>query len=289
MTSNIASFQIYAAAALGVVVTPATFTSGLTLQTDGANPLNFATNSTNVGIISGAGLWTIGAASGTAFHVVNGRGWNMTCVSSGTTAYVFLNNTSNSANSSAAMDCTVAGSLAGDAFFAANVSGVTSWAWGCDNSASDAWVLSNNAALGTSNAISIAATTLAITLSAQLTITFASGADNTSLRANAGTTTGVLRQYFYNSDASESWQIIADFNNDLFSVTSNAAGAFNISKAGIVTIGTGTATQHVLNTLLGTAATDALTLLNGPAGKAGNPAVYISVLVNGSTRLIPAW
>lgn len=253
-----------------------------------ASVTQFINGGNTVGSISSTGLFTVGAVSGTAFHVLNGRGWNMTCVSSGVTAYVFLNNTSNSANSSAAMDCTVAGSLAGDAFFAANVSGVTSWAWGCDNSASDAWVLSNNAALGTSNAISIAATTLAMTLSAQLTVNFTSGADVTGLRVNGGTTTGVVRQYFYNSDASESWQFIADFNNDIFTITSNAAAAFNISKAGIVTIGTGTATTHVLNTQLGTAASDALTLLNGPAGKAGNP-VYIQINVNGTNRVVPAW
>lgn len=64
---------------------------------------------------------------------------------------------------------------------------------------------------------------------------------------------------------------------------------FQISTAGVVTIGTGTATTHVINTQLATAGSDALTLGNGPTGKAGDPAVYIQINVNGTNRVVPAW
>jgi len=63
----------------------------------------------------------------------------------------------------------------------------------------------------------------------------------------------------------------------------------SIDGNGLWAIGTGTSTTHRLNTQLGTNASDTLTLTNGPAGKAGNPAVYIQININGTNRVIPAW
>lgn len=77
--------------------------------------------------------------------------------------------------------------------------------------------------------------------------------------------------------------------SDVLNLVTGGTIGLSISASQVVTIGTGTGTTHVLNTQLGTAAADALTLLNGPTGKAGNPAVYIQVNVNGTNRVIPAW
>ena len=76
--------------------------------------------------------------------------------------------------------------------------------------------------------------------------------------------------------------------NEIRFLNNNVLNGF-IDGAGLWTIGTGTATTHRLNTQLATNAADALTLLNGPTGKAGNPAVYIQININGTNRVIPAW
>lgn len=50
-----------------------------------------------------------------------------------------------------------------------------------------------------------------------------------------------------------------------------------------------TTEEHEINTALGTNGVDILTLLNGPAGTAGNPTGYIQIKVNGATAYIPFW
>lgn len=83
---------------------------------------------------------------------------------SGATVATTVTNTSNTASSKAVVSATVGGGSADDAVFQAAVSGVQTWSWGVDNSASDAWVLSAGATLGTTNAISVDASTQAVTL-----------------------------------------------------------------------------------------------------------------------------
>lgn len=56
-------------------------------------------------------------------------------------------------------------------------------------------------------------------------------------------------------------------------------GSGHATKAGIAGVTSTTATN----------ASDVLTLLNGPAGKAGNPVGFLNVEVNGTTRVIPYW
>ena len=46
---------------------------------------------------------------------------------------------------------------------------------------------------------------------------------------------------------------------------------------------------HRLNTTLATNGAGALTLLNGPAGTAGDPTGYITININGTNRVIPFW
>ena len=64
----------------------------------------------------------------------------------------------------------------------------------------------------------------------------------------------------------------------------------SLSSAGAWTLGSGTATEHALNTLLAANAAGVCTLTNGPSGKSGNPTGWISINVNGSSaRVIPYW
>lgn len=63
----------------------------------------------------------------------------------------------------------------------------------------------------------------------------------------------------------------------------NTDGRWSIGETG------STSVTHKLTTAVGTPASDALTLGNGPSGKAGDPAVYIKINVNGTDRYIPAW
>jgi hypothetical protein len=69
----------------------------------------------------------------------------------------------------------------------------------------------------------------------------------------------------------------------------NSTTGLSVSGAQLVTIGTGTATIHRLNSQLGTNGAGVATMTNGPAGTSGNPAVWIRINVNGTDRAIPAW
>lgn len=66
--------------------------------------------------------------------------------------------------------------------------------------------------------------------------------------------------------------------------------ALTIDGVNGVTIGaTSTTTQHKLNTATSAPAAGALTLLNGPTDTSGNPTGYVSIVVNGTSRVIPFW
>lgn len=71
----------------------------------------------------------------------------------------------------------------------------------------------------------------------------------------------------------------------------NGVLAFEVADGGAVTLGAASTTpQHALNTATGTNGADALTLLNGVTGTAGNPTGYIKITVNGSANhYIPYW
>ncbi len=78
--------------------------------------------------------------------------------------------------------------------------------------------------------------------------------------------------------------------NDIFVGLDNGTEAFAVRDGGIVKLGATSATpKHIINSDTYTAAADALTLLNGPTGKAGDPAGYLKVTVNGTDRAIPFW
>lgn len=81
-----------------------------------------------------------------------------------------LINTNNTAGQNAKYLAQVGGASAGDPQVQFTVSGATDWSIGIDNTASDAWVLSNAATLGSNNAISVAATTQTVTIVQELNI-----------------------------------------------------------------------------------------------------------------------
>lgn len=82
---------------------------------------------------------------------------------SGSAVVVQAINTSNTASSQAKVISQVAGGTADDAIYQAVISGVQTYTWGIDNSASDAWVLAASSTLGTTNAISVS-TAAAVTI-----------------------------------------------------------------------------------------------------------------------------
>ncbi len=72
------------------------------------------------------------------------------------------------------------------------------------------------------------------------------------------------------------------YTNNALNVSLAATGALTIGpSAGGVT--------HRLNTNTTAGNADALTLLNGPTGTAGNPDTYLTININGTNHVIPAW
>lgn len=69
-----------------------------------------------------------------------------------------VSNTSNTASATAHFDAVVAGGTAADAYFTSTITGGQTWTWGGDNSDSDAYVLSANASLGTTNVMRVQTT-----------------------------------------------------------------------------------------------------------------------------------
>lgn len=95
--------------------------------------------------------------------------------------------------------------------------------------------------------------------------------------------------------------ITGGLTNDL-AVSSNVANInFSIDNGGAIhgqcakttgawTLGASSTTPtHRLNTATAATAAGVLTLTNGPTGKTGNPAGYLSLSINGSTQVIPYW
>ena len=76
-------------------------------------------------------------------------GGNLSCI---------VSNTSNTASAQAFYQAQVAGSTAADAYYVANISAGQGYAWGVDNSDSDAFVLSATVTPGTTNVMRVATT-----------------------------------------------------------------------------------------------------------------------------------
>lgn len=141
---------------------------------------------------------------------------DVTKSASGADVSITVSNTSNTASSTATEFITVAGATAGDAAVQAAVAGVTTWTWGIDNSASDAWVLAASTALGTTNVIS-AATTGELTFPLQSAFFAQLGTSVANVTGNGatftlGTTTALTEIFDQNSDFNTNGTYTAPFS-----------------------------------------------------------------------------
>lgn len=141
-------------------------TSGNVLTSDGTNWTSAAAATGNV---TGPGSSTDNAVvrfDGTTGKIIqNGviteddtGNLSQSAAVSGGSLSILTDNSSNTASATAFYQCQVAGSTASDAYFKANINGGQNWTWGLDNSDSDAFALSSNATLGTTNVMRIATT-----------------------------------------------------------------------------------------------------------------------------------
>lgn len=113
-----------------------------------------------------------------------------------------------------------------------------------------------------------------------------------------GTATGTgdqLTVYSQQGDGTADWGVGRDASNSgAFSIsfggTLGTSEFFNISTAGLVTLGTGTSTQHAFNTLLASNGAQIATLTNLPAAAtSGNPNGWFKMSINGTTSYMPFW
>lgn len=144
---------------------PAT-TNGFVLTLSGGVPIWASNPSGDVVGPAGATSTAIAVYDGTtgklianSIPTIDSSGNILTSASlSGATLSMDVVNSSNTANSTARMSTTVAGSSGGDALFQTSVSGGQTWSLGLDNSDSDAFVMSSNSSLGTNNVMRVATT-----------------------------------------------------------------------------------------------------------------------------------
>lgn len=74
------------------------------------------------------------------------------------------------------------------------------------------------------------------------------------------------------------------------SLQTNNAEIINISASGLVQIGEVGGTEiHAINGAVQAPATGVLTLTNGPGASTGNPTVYLTLNINGTNYVVPAW
>lgn len=95
----------------------------------------------------------LGATTGSApaFTSSSNGDFTFTSATAGVTRTLTVSSTSNTASSQACYKAEVAGGSAGDPYFNCGIVASTQWAFGLDNSDSNAFILSQNATLGTDN------------------------------------------------------------------------------------------------------------------------------------------
>ncbi|TXH09502.1 MAG: hypothetical protein E6R04_08005 [Spirochaetes bacterium] len=114
------------------------------------------TSSTDYFSIDTGGLITLGAASGTSTHIVNGASLRLNYATAGSSAILQARHSDNtSGNSHCHLYLETGGGSAGDPKVSYFVGGGQDWAHGIDNNDSDCFVLSNSGNLGTNNAIRV--------------------------------------------------------------------------------------------------------------------------------------
>lgn len=76
---------------------------------------------------------------------------------------------------------------------------------------------------------------------------------------------------------------------DQLALATGGVNAIVISSSQAVTLGTGSGATHRLNSSVQAPAAGVLTLTNGPGASTGNPAVYLTLNINGTNYVVPAW
>ena len=128
-----------------------------------------------------------------------------TAASTSLVAAVHTDNTS--ATSHALIRATAGGASGGDPLFTATVTGATSWSFGVDNSASDAFVVSEGTALGTTDSLSLATSggvtvprgNLTVSAGTVSVASTAAGILSTWTSTDAGATSGPTLDLYRNS------------------------------------------------------------------------------------------
>lgn len=207
--------------------------------------------------------------------------------SSGATVRIDAENTSNTASSDARVQASVAGTSGGDPFFVSNINGGNAWAWGLDNSDSDAWVLvpsstltgSNALRVTTAGAVSVQLGDFDVTrsaaggsVSASVTNSSTSASSDALLELSANSATAGDAYLRFTIAGVRSYAIGADNSvaNDplVFSAatTLGTSNLMSITPAGIVTI-PGTLAVTTDLSVGGTTTLSATTFTGNPAGR----------------------
>lgn len=267
--------------------------------------------------VGGAGMTPatcVGGIKGSAL-ILTGTGTLITASSSnsGGNNDIAVVNTSNTASSAARIYAQVAGASAGDAELHWQNLGVTEWTAGLDNSDSDSWVLAASGTLGSSNVMKFTtAGVMSVPGFGAHTMTGA-GTGANSLRVQ-NTTAGagnfgellILRDGSFGLDlralsstfTTSTYRVQggavmeSDGVGGLSIVTSDAAGTIRFYTGGstkqfeMIDGGGGTGLFHMANVAF-TTNVNVATLNNSPV--AGNPAAWVSIKINGTTRVFPVW
>jgi hypothetical protein len=154
--------------------------------------------------------------------------FTVTSDTNGVTRSIVCSNTTNAANSAATILAQVAGGTAADAKHQASINGGQVWSWGLDNSDSDAFALSSNASLGTTNVIRVKPTTGEVNLPLQ-------PAFNAYLSATQNNKTGAGTDYTIIFDT-ELYDIGNNYNNGTGTFTAPVTGIYRFS-AGVLATG----------------------------------------------------
>lgn len=96
-----------------------------------------------------------------------------------------------------------------------------------------------------------------------------------------------------NANPGQSAALIADNGDttaDSFVTMDAGVVSFEVADGGAVTLGAASTTPtHRFNSATVAAGTDLMTLENGPANTAGDPDTFLSLDINGTVHVIPAW
>lgn len=177
-----------------------TITGNLTVNGNSAlgNALGDTVSMYGSAIVNAAGNWTIPAPSSgatlTLAQFAGSAGLSLAQALSGSVAEYNILNTSNTAASDARIFVGTGGASGGDPHLIFNISGLTNWVAGIDNSDSDAFKISASAALGTTDCLRVSTTGDVAVIGSAGTLGYGTGSGGTVTQITSKTTTVVLNK-----------------------------------------------------------------------------------------------